>query len=236
MKLQKSSKVRPAVSVVMYLLIGGAFIAGAHYFSSDPISPLPAPKSPTSTSVVITAGAIRTATATIPQRNAPIATSTNNPKAPTKVAVPEPDPLELANDASRLLFYLANLERSKAGLPLLKYNAKLQAAANAKVSDMAGRGYFSHTSPEGYNSWHWFRLVGYSYNYAGENLGEGYDNMQQSHEAFMNSPSHRANILSPHFTEIGIDTRIGTCTNEVQCKNDYGQLVIFIAVMFGKPK
>ena len=52
----------------------------------------------------------------------------------------------------------------------LQVSPLLQAAAQEKANDMASKGYFAHTSPQGVTPWYWFENVGYNFDYAGENL------------------------------------------------------------------
>ena len=99
---------------------------------------------------------------------------------------------------------LTNKDRANDTLSTLKQNDLLNAAANLKANDMASKGYFAHTSPEGINPWHWFRLAGYKYVYAGENLAINFSESGDVENAWMNSPTHRANILNSHYTDIGV--------------------------------
>ncbi|HVN26188.1 MAG TPA: CAP domain-containing protein [Candidatus Paceibacterota bacterium] len=97
-----------------------------------------------------------------------------------------------------------NANRVKDSLQPLRENALLDAAAQEKANDMASKGYFAHTSPEGLTPWYWFAQVGYSFDYAGENLAVDFSDSQDVTNAWMNSPEHRANILDPDYTEIGM--------------------------------
>jgi hypothetical protein len=121
---------------------------------------------------------------------------------------------------------LTNEDRSADSLGTLSINTKLQAAAQAKADDMAAKGYFAHTSPDGRTSWSWFKDAGYSFSYAGENLAVDFSDSKDVEDAWMNSPTHRANILNGKFTEIGIATAEG----EYQ-----GKKAIFVVQMFGRP-
>lgn len=105
---------------------------------------------------------------------------------------------------SAVLVQLANSDRSQNGLGDLTINPVLVAAAQAKANDMASIGYFAHISPQGLDPWHWFKQVGYSFDYAGENLAVDFSDSSDVNTAWMNSPTHRENILDPHYTEIGI--------------------------------
>jgi hypothetical protein len=128
---------------------------------------------------------------------------------------------------SAVLVDLANADRAELELPELTTNPLLTAAAQAKADDMAAKGYFSHTTPEGYDSWHWFKQVGYDYRFAGENLAVNFSDSADVEAAWMASPTHRDNIVSPRYTEIGIATAVGMYE---------GRETVFVVQMFGMPK
>jgi len=107
------------------------------------------------------------------------------------------------------LIALANSSRAQAGLGDLSNNSQLESAAFAKANDMLEKDYFAHTSPEGKTPWDFIKEAGYGYVYAGENLAIGYTDAAELHNAWMNSPSHRDNILNPNFKEIGIAVASG---------------------------
>lgn len=128
---------------------------------------------------------------------------------------------------SAVLVDFANQDRTELALPELKVNPILVAAAQAKANDMAAKSYFAHQSPEGFDSWHWFKEAGYDYKYAGENLAVNFSDSGDVEEAWMASPSHRENIVNPKYTEIGIAVATGTYQ---------GRSTIFAVQMFGMPK
>jgi uncharacterized protein YkwD len=99
---------------------------------------------------------------------------------------------------------LVNADRTKQGLPGLTLNSTLNLAALAKAEDMLANHYFAHTSPKGLNPWYWIKALGYNYAYAGENLALGYSSAEDLEASWMNSASHRANILSPNFSDMGL--------------------------------
>ena len=132
----------------------------------------------------------------------------------------------LASVISAVLVDLANSDRTVQKLGGLTVNPVLTAAAQAKADDMAAKSYFAHVSPEGLNSWHWFKQAGYTFLYAGENLAVDFSDSSDVEQAWMNSPTHRANILDGHFTEVGIATAEGTLE---------GHRTTFVVQMFGTP-
>ncbi|RKP53211.1 hypothetical protein D7Z26_15910 [Cohnella endophytica] len=100
---------------------------------------------------------------------------------------------------------LVNQERAKAGLSALKStNATLTKMALDKAKDMYNKGYFDHTSPTYGSPFDMMKSYGISYRYAGENIAKGQRTPQEVMTAWMNSPGHRANILSANFTTIGV--------------------------------
>lgn len=108
------------------------------------------------------------------------------------------------------LLSLTNSARSKEGLVSLTSNGTLQSAAQSKAENMFQDQYFSHESPDGRQPWDFIKSAGYNYVYAGENLGIGYESTSELQNAWLNSPSHRANIMSPNFREIGFAAVSGT--------------------------
>jgi len=96
-----------------------------------------------------------------------------------------------------------NTERRERGLKELKSNPKLQELARAYAKDMFARGYFSHYNPEGQSPFDRMEKAGIVYESAGENLAYA-PNVDVAHTGLMNSPGHRANILSPDFGSVGI--------------------------------
>jgi len=133
---------------------------------------------------------------------------------------------QLAAVITSRLVSLTNSDRSDNGLGTLTVNPELTAAAQAKANDMAAKGYFAHVSPDGRTSWSWFKDAGYSFTYAGENLAVDFTDSDDVNTAWLNSPTHRANIMNGHFTEIGIATAEGEFE---------GHKTIFVVQMFGTP-
>ena len=125
-----------------------------------------------------------------------------------------------------VLVDLANEDRSLNHLNVLTVNPLLVEAAQQKANDEAARGYFAHVAPDGKDSWYWFKQAGYTFSYAGENLAVDFNDSGDVEKAWMNSPTHRANLLNPHFTEIGIAAAQGVYQ---------GRPTIFVVQMFGAP-
>ena len=119
---------------------------------------------------------------------------------------------------------LTNASRATFGLNELVLNTQLSEAAQAKANDMSVNSYFSHTSPAGVDPWYWFKQVGYTYTYAGENLAMKFLSAEGVSDAWMASPSHRANILKAQYQEIGIGISEGIID---------GERVTLVVQMFG---
>ena len=98
---------------------------------------------------------------------------------------------------------LVNQTRQAIGLQPLVGNSKLDEAAQMKAQNMVQENYFNHTSPSGTSPWHWFLQAGYNYKYAGENLAVGFYESEEVYNAWLNSPSHKENIVNPNYTEVG---------------------------------
>ena len=100
-----------------------------------------------------------------------------------------------------------NAARVAVSLAPLARNALLDAAADQKLSDMESKGYFEHVSPDGTVPWNWISAQGYRYRAAGENLAKGFDTPDSVVGAWMHSLTHRANIVSTQYTDIGVAAR-----------------------------
>lgn len=99
---------------------------------------------------------------------------------------------------------LTNIQRQDNGLSTLTDNPTLDQAALAKGKDMLAKGYWAHVAPDGTQPWAFFISAGYNYQYAGENLARDFPDAPSAISAWMASPTHKENILSPNYKEIGI--------------------------------
>lgn len=109
--------------------------------------------------------------------------------APLKL--PTTDPVALAT----------NRERSNLGLTTLTSEARLNKSALDKCNDMQRRGYFAHTSSSGENFRSFMPVGRFAY---GENLAQDTGTAEETVRAWMNSPTHRENIVNPIYTYIGV--------------------------------
>ncbi|HEY5668281.1 MAG TPA: CAP domain-containing protein [Candidatus Saccharimonadales bacterium] len=107
------------------------------------------------------------------------------------------------NVSPNTLLQQTNIQRTKSGETALALNDELTAAAQAKANDMAKHNYWSHVTPDGKQPWQFIASAGYSYQSAGENLAYGFDNSSATVAGWMNSPTHRANILNNNYQDVG---------------------------------
>lgn len=137
-------------------------------------------------------------------------------------------PHVLGYAASRIspdeIIHLTDLERQNQGLLPLKYNSQLSQAAAQKAADMFAKDYWAHVSPSGTQPWYFITQSNYSYRYAGENLARDFSDPQAVIKAWLASPSHRENLLSDKYQDIGVavvDGKLG------------GQETTLVVQMFG---
>lgn len=98
------------------------------------------------------------------------------------------------------VLYLVNAERAKAGVPPLKLSDDLQRAASIRAREIVRQ--FSHTRPNGQRFSSLIQDNGYYR--CGENIAAGYASAEETVNQWMQSPGHRANILRPDYTELGV--------------------------------
>jgi hypothetical protein len=122
------------------------------------------------------------------------------------------------------LLVLTNQKRQENGLPPLSLNGQLGSAASNKANDMLAKNYWSHIAPDGTTPWVFIRNSGYNYIYAGENLARGYTNAADVVNAWMASPTHRDNMLSSKYQNVGFAIVTGNLT---------GEETVLVVEMFG---
>jgi len=140
-------------------------------------------------------------------------TTNNNPIAKNEITIEQ-------------VLKFSNIERSEEGLKNLKISSKLNSIAINKLNDMIVNNYFEHTSPEGKSLKNFLKEANYKYIFAGENLAINYYNNQEVVDAWMDSPTHRTNMLNAYFTEIGSASGYAVIDEKIQ----------YITVLiFGRP-
>ncbi len=105
---------------------------------------------------------------------------------------------------------VTNAYRQENGLPTLRFNPELSQAAQKKAEDMFADDYWAHVAPDGTKPWFFITAAGYDYVYAGENLAKDFQKSESVVVAWMESPTHRQNILNEKFKDIGVAVVNGT--------------------------
>ena len=152
------------------------------------------------------------------------------PNAPAPPRAPVPPPPVTVTPAGIALYVhrATNRARTARNLSALAYDDALESLAHGHSADMAGRGYFAHADPRGNRAGERARAAGYRYQHLGENLFQGTLYSQTSTrivggrqdvfyrwylpdelaeeivQAWLDSPGHRTNLLSPRYTHEGI--------------------------------
>ena len=121
---------------------------------------------------------------------------------------------------------LTNEERAEESLAQLRRNPLLDEAARMKAEHMAQNQYFAHYSPDGVSPWFWFGRAQYNFVHAGENLAIHFTDSEEVVDAWMDSPSHRENIMNGNYSEIGVGTAKGVYE---------GYDTVYVVQMFGTP-
>lgn len=103
-------------------------------------------------------------------------------------------------------------------------NTELEVAAAEKAKYMFAKNFWAHIGPDGTTPWYFIKGAGYEYMYAGENLARGYTTAPEVVEAWMASPTHRENIMSPNYSDIGFAVATGNLT---------GSETVLVVEMFG---
>lgn len=135
-----------------------------------------------------------------------------------------PSEVVAADISPARLVELANQERVARGLNTLSVDSRLSTAAQKKGEDMFAKQYWSHYGPNGETPWQFIKAEGYNYIYAGENLAKDFTSTDPIHTAWMNSPSHRDNIINTNYKNIGIAAVSGIFD---------GKETIIVVQMFG---
>jgi len=130
-----------------------------------------------------------------------------------------------ANITKSTLVNMLNQSRHSVGVGMLSQNSLLDKAAEMKANDMIENKYFSHISPTGTTPWFWFLQAGYNYKYAGENLAIGFYDSKGVFQAWMDSSTHKENMLNSDYTEVGTAVLSGYGENNA----------IVVVQLFGSP-
>jgi uncharacterized protein YkwD len=120
-----------------------------------------------------------------------------------------------------------NQERASRGLAPLRQEPLLDETARRHAQDMLARSYYGHESPEGSTVLDRSKLAGYRPRFIAENVAQGQHSVQEVMAGWMASETHRENILSPLFVEVGSGVAVG--------KNAKGYQILWVQC-FGRPR
>ncbi|KES06541.1 membrane protein [Streptomyces toyocaensis] len=136
-------------------------------------------------------------------------------KTPSRKATPEPEkktnnpgPVSAESAAAAEVLRLVNAERAKVGCSPVAASSALTDLATAFSDDMAKRGFFDHTDPDGDTPWDRAKAAGVN-GLGGENIARGQADAEAVMQAWMDSPGHRANILNCDFKTLGVGVHMG---------------------------
>ncbi|QUI21273.1 SH3 domain-containing protein [Vallitalea pronyensis] len=122
-----------------------------------------------------------------------------------------------------LMVNLINTERKKAGLPAYEVNMELMRVARIKAEELSAKQYFSHESPVYGSPFKMLQDFSIHYTAASENIA-GNQTIEAAHNALMNSPSHKTNIISTDYNYVGIgimdDPRYGKVFVQMYIQNN----------------
>jgi len=139
-----------------------------------------------------------------------------------------PGVLGYASEISiRQLLESTNQTREKEGKKPLILIEKLSKAAEQNARYMFEKNYWAHTSPDGVEPWAFILEQEYDYSYAGENLARNFYYSKEVVDAWMKSPTHRENLLSSNYEEVGFAVVNGVLD---------GYETTLVVQMFGRPK
>jgi uncharacterized protein YkwD len=121
-----------------------------------------------------------------------------------------------------------NAYRTKDGLAPLRFDQRLVLAASDRMQDMEDLQYWAHDAPDGRTPFVWLKPHGYDFRFAGENLATGFETVEVLVQGWMESPGHRANIMSTDYDDVGIAVIDGSTTRRATGKS--------IVVLFGRTR
>ncbi|MEV7287535.1 CAP domain-containing protein [Streptomyces sp. NPDC093252] len=149
--------------------------------------------------------------ATRPATPSPSRTATKAPVAPPSASARPSTPGTVSQEAAAAaeVLRLVNVERAAAGCSPVAANSALSGLAQNFSEDMAARGFFDHTDPDGDTPWDRAAQAGIA-NLGGENIARGQTDAAAVMDAWMNSEGHRANILNCDFTTLGVGVEFGS--------------------------
>jgi uncharacterized protein YkwD len=121
------------------------------------------------------------------------------------------------SNSEQYMFWLINKERVSGGVGEVVFDLELRDVGRKHCRDMFEKGYFSHYTLDGFSPFDRLSEAGIIYTAAGENLALS-PNPDIAMQGLMNSPGHKANILSPSFGRVGIGVIDGGIFGEMFCQ------------------
>ncbi|MFI6861013.1 CAP domain-containing protein [Streptomyces sp. NPDC050421] len=163
-----------------------------------------AAKAPAASKAPAAANTKSSAPAAAPSPAKPTAKASSSAPAARKTTAPAVDP-----SAQAAVLALVNQERAKVGCSAVTASSSLASLAQNFSDDMASRGFFDHTDPDGQSPWDRASKAGVS-GLGGENIARGQADAAAVMEAWMNSDGHRANILNCDYKTLGVGVHFGS--------------------------
>lgn len=121
-----------------------------------------------------------------------------------------------------------NEARASAGLPPLRLDPRLAAAAADRMQHMEEEGFWSHESPSGMTPFVWVKMRAYDFRKVGENLAAGFETSTVLMDSWMESRGHRENILSADYEDCGIAIIDGSTRGPARGRS--------VVVLFGRKR
>ena len=128
-----------------------------------------------------------------------------------KAAVKDVTTATSTTDKALKTITLVNQQRTQLTGTALIHDKELSKVAQAKAQDMAKNNYFNHISPTYGSTSQLLDTFNYRWTAYGENIAKGQPTPEEVVQDWMNSPTHKANIINQKFTHIG--TGYATDTN-----------------------
>lgn len=175
------------------------------YISETTTTALTSKQSVTTKSPAVTTAPVKTTAptvTTVPTKTTTPAKATTRAVTTTKTTTPASTSSSNSSSFISEVVRLVNIERAKENLSALSESSELDGAANIRANEIITK--FAHQRPDGRE---WYTVLaenGISYNASGENIAAGQRTPAEVVEGWMNSPGHRANIMSKNFNKIGV--------------------------------
>lgn len=151
---------------------------------------------------------------TIPSTTAATPSVTSSTAPSTTSAIPSIPAISALTADEQSMVDMINQERIAAGVSPVKVDLRLGAVGRAKANDMKANNYFDHNSPTYGSPWAMMQQAGLTVGWAGENIA-GNKSVSGAMAALMQSPGHKANILDPRFTHVGVGIAYGTAYGNI---------------------